>query len=178
MTNEPVSFDTLPRVPLTDALARELWHQIAFPVTLFRDVLARTGQVTEEWLAPFALARAIAQARAREKSGLPLLKLARFGDQASKKGSLRHDANVTAVTGIEADYDAGEVSFETACNVMRRAGVASILYTSPSHTEDKPRWRVLCPFSAPTGLPPLQRRPMMPGCSRRRARCSARRVGH
>ena len=40
-------------------------------------------------------------ARAREKARLPLLKLARFGSTSTSKGSLRHDANVVAVTGIE-----------------------------------------------------------------------------
>jgi predicted P-loop ATPase len=144
---------------LTDDLARELWNEIAMPVTLFEDLQALAGHVTEEWLAPYAIVRLIQSARAREKARLPLLKLARFGTTATAKGSLRHDANVIAVSGIEADYDGEVVGFDAACNIMRKAGVVAILYTSPSHTEDKPRWRVLCPFTAE--LPPQSRKPMM-----------------
>ncbi len=51
---------------------------------------------------------------AQSKVGLPWLKLARFGDIRSDKGSLRHDANVLSITGIEADYDGEKISPETA----------------------------------------------------------------
>ncbi len=64
-------------------------------------------------------------------------------------GSLRHDANVLTITGIEADYDAEQVSFDEAVERLTGQGVLSMVYTSPSHTVDRQRWRVLCPFSAP-----------------------------
>jgi hypothetical protein len=86
------------------------------------------------------------------KAALPWLKLARFGDKPSAKGSLRHDRNVLAISGIEADYDGEEITFETAVDTLARAGIAGLIYTSPSFTEDTPRWRVLCPTSKE--LPP------------------------
>jgi len=150
---------------LPAAPARQPWADTAIPVTLFVDVHAREGRVHERWITPRALARMIGEARAREKARLPLLKLARFGDVPTPKGSLRHDANVTAVTGVEADYDGEATSFDDACEVIRRAGVAAILYTSPSHSETRPRWRVLCPFAVDgpetAGLPPARRETMM-----------------
>lgn len=81
------------------------------------------------------------------KDNLPWLKLARFGDAASAKGSLRHDANALAVSGIEADYDGGVMTVDEAIERLEKAGILALVYTSPSHTEDTPRWRVLCPFS-------------------------------
>src|SRR5437762_687919 len=43
------------------------------------------------------------------KAACPLIKLATFGDQRSDRGSLRHDANVVAVTGVEGDYDGEKI---------------------------------------------------------------------
>jgi hypothetical protein len=73
----------------------------------------------------------------------------------TEKGSLRHDANVLSCSGIEADYDAGGMGVDDAVDRLDKAGIHAIVYTSPSHSPDKPRWRVLCPFS--TELPPEER---------------------
>ena len=102
-----------------------------------------------------ALQDAILAAKARSKSELPWLKLARFGDVESAKGSLRHDGNVLAITGIEADYDGERMTPAEAVERLDKAGVKALVYTSPTHTEDAPRWRVLCPASAE--LPPQKR---------------------
>ena len=64
-------------------------------------------------------------------------------------------ANVVSISGIEADYDGEEISFEEATKIVEAARLSALLYTSPSHTEEKPRWRVLCPTSR--DLPPEQR---------------------
>ncbi len=93
------------------------------------------------------LVEMIRTARARTKDNLPWVKLARFGDLRTDKNCLRHDDNVLAITGIEADYD-GEIFIpEYAIEKLTQAGLLSIVYTSPSHTAHKPRWRVLCPTS-------------------------------
>jgi len=84
--------------------------------------------------------------QADEKKALPLLKLAHFGNKATPKGSLRHDANVTALTGCELDYDEGQFSMYDAEKRLRQAGIEAFLYTSPSNTEDDPHWRALLPF--------------------------------
>src|SRR5215469_5594379 len=47
----------------------------------------------------------------------------------------------------ERDCDGGEVSFETECDVMRKAGIATITYTSSSHAPEKPRCVCCAPFS-------------------------------
>jgi len=83
------------------------------------------------------------------KAALPWLKLARFGDQRSAKGSLRNNANVAAISGVEADYDAEALQPAEAAIRLDMAGVTALVYTSPSHRPDRPRWRVLCPLSAP-----------------------------
>ncbi|WP_419900628.1 hypothetical protein [Roseomonas sp. USHLN139] len=89
--------------------------------------------------------------RAAAKADLPWIKLAVFGDRRTPKGSLRHNANVTAITGIEADYDAMDMPMEDAAAILRGAGITALFYTSPSHLADLPRWRVVCPTSAPVG---------------------------
>ena len=71
------------------------------------------------------------------------------------KNCLRHDANVVQITGIEGDYDLEKMPVSEAVERLEQAGIASMLYTSPSHTEDAPRWRVLCPTSV--ALPPTER---------------------
>jgi hypothetical protein len=85
-------------------------------------------------------------ARSR-KQDCPLLKLARFGEQRSEKGSLRHDANLVEITGIEADYDGEQVPPDAALELLERAGIKAVIYTSPSHRPDAPRWRVVAPLA-------------------------------
>ena len=78
---------------------------------------------------------------------LPLIKFALFGKKRSDKGCLRYDENVTEITGIEADYDGGAASIEEAAEIVRQVGLDCVIYSSPSYTVQKPRWRVLCPLS-------------------------------
>ena len=83
------------------------------------------------------------------KATLPLLKLARFGDQATAKGSLRSDENVSQVYGIEGDYDGEQVAMETAAERLKRFDIEALLHTSARHRPEAPRWRVFCPLSVP-----------------------------
>lgn len=87
--------------------------------------------------------------RGRTKADCPWLKLASFGDKRTAKGSLRTNENVTRLFGVEADYDGEKVQPEEALAKLERAGVRAVVYTSPSHTPEKPRWRVLAPLSHP-----------------------------
>jgi putative DNA primase/helicase len=135
-------------------------RSITVTVTFFRNFAASTKK--QETLALDNLAGRIRSQSAAAKSLLPWLKLAEFGDNRSlitinadgkrTGGSLRHDANIIAITGVELDYDGEQMSFEEACTIAEKAGLLCIIYTSPSHTEDAPRWRVLCPFSAPMSV--------------------------
>jgi hypothetical protein len=114
-------------------------------VTFFPDYTAATKN--EEALHLHVLADRIAMATACSKTTLPWVKLATFGDHRSDGNSLRNNANILTITGLEADYDGERMSFDEACEILRKAGVRAIVYTSPSHTEDAPRWRVVAPFS-------------------------------
>lgn len=81
------------------------------------------------------------------KERMPLIKLARFGDVRSDAGSLRHDANIVIVEGVEGDYDGGDVTLADAATMLAGSDVRSLLYSSPSSTPERPRWRVLAPLS-------------------------------
>ena len=132
----------------------------AILITFFNDKFAEAKRQAS--LTPRALAKLIAETSAVAKDHLPWLKLAIFGDKRtpktahSKGNSLRHDANVTSVTGCELDYDAGKISFDDARGRLETQGVACILYTSPSYSIEFPKWRILCPFSR-EGQPHVRR---------------------
>lgn len=121
------------------ALARPLG------ITVFPDTTGSTQRPMRKSLAD--VAAAIPSRTATRKDGLPLIKLGRFGTAKSRKGSLRHNANLQAIDGIEGDHDAGTMSVEQARECLEVAGLAGLIYTTPSHRPGKPRWRVLCPLS-------------------------------
>lgn len=81
------------------------------------------------------------------KAKCPWIKLATFGNQRSEKRSLRHDANVLFVYGVEGDYDAELVTMDQAINMLERHGIRAAVYPSPSSTAEKPRWRAMCPLA-------------------------------
>ncbi|MCK1605458.1 hypothetical protein IVB02_29685 [Bradyrhizobium sp. 166] len=103
----------------------------AVHVTFFKDYAANT--LTTDNLSLIELRERVLNASAREKGKLPWLKLALFGNRRSINGSLRHDANVTEVTGIELDYDDESVAFDDAFKAVSEMGIAALVYTSPSH---------------------------------------------
>jgi hypothetical protein len=84
---------------------------------------------------------------APSKLQLPWLKLAEFGEARTEHDSLRSDENMLRLSGVEGDYDGEVISVEEAAAALKVAGIAAILYTSPSHTAAKPRWRVLARFA-------------------------------
>lgn len=122
-------------------------------VTFFPDAFAMTKH--EEAFTMRALAPRILTITAARKGKLPWLKFARFGELRSDAGSLRHDNNVVAISGIEGDYDDEQLPLDHARDALANSGVACVIYTSPSHSPDKPRWRVLAPLSQE--LPPERR---------------------
>ena len=122
-------------------------------ITFFSDYAATSK--TETVLDLDDLVRKIETTTAASRAELPWLKLAKFGDIRTDKHSLRHNANLLAVTGIEADYDGEVMSFDEAHERLGAAGLRAILYTSPSYRPEAPRWRVLAPLSA--DYPPGER---------------------
>src|SRR4051812_47682760 len=69
-----------------------------FHVTFFHDFSATRR--TTDTLSLMELGERVMNAAAREKSKLPWLKLAEFGNKRTSKNSLRHDANVLQISGI------------------------------------------------------------------------------
>ena len=130
-TNDPHADATSPRV-----------H-----VTFFSDFAAK--RYTIDNLTLSELRERVMDASARKKDDLPWLKLAKFGNKRSDNNCLRNDQNVLEVTGCELDYDIEEVSFEDAVETVEEMGIHALLYTSASHTPEKPRWRILAPTSKP-----------------------------
>ena len=81
------------------------------------------------------------------KESCQWIKLATFGNTRTEKGSLRHNANMQEIFGVEGDYDGEAVSIDKAAAMLRFNGIEAFIYSSPSHTETRPRWRVLAPLS-------------------------------
>ncbi|MBB3998865.1 phage/plasmid primase, P4 family [Aureimonas pseudogalii] len=81
------------------------------------------------------------------KTELPWLKLARFGNRKTDKGALRSNMNVEAISGVEIDYDGGELSIEDACRMLEAARVSALAYETATSRPEKHKWRVLCPLS-------------------------------
>ncbi len=91
----------------------------------------------------------------RSKGELPWLKLAKFSGERTEANCLRFNDAVTAITGIELDYDREELTLDAAIAVAKRAKLAALFYTSASYTDAKPRWRCVLPASK--ALPPSER---------------------
>lgn len=125
------------------------------PVCITKFPTAGASSKEERRLPLRAIVGALRDTRADAKAALPWLKLAAFGDLRTERNSLRHDRNVLSIHGVEGDYDGEQITIERARQILAQAGIAAILYTSPSHTPQAPRWRVLCPTSE--ALPPAER---------------------
>ena len=65
------------------------------------------------------LAGEIRDRSATSKARLPWLKMAQFGEVRSAKNSLRTNANMKYISGIELDYDAAMMPFEAAIEAFR-----------------------------------------------------------
>ena len=132
---------------LIGATAENSGCDLPLAVSMFADVKAQ--RIEPNHLSLRQLQDRLNSTTARDKAALPLVKLATFGDARTDKGSLRHDANLLRVSGVEGDYDAGAVSPRQAAERLRQAGIAALIYTTPSHTAEAPRWRVLAPLTRP-----------------------------
>jgi hypothetical protein len=120
---------------------------VRFTITVFPDRYAKSK--SERKVTVTELAALIRNTTAPTKARLPWLKLATFGDQRSVKNCLRTDANLLMVHGIEGDYDGEVMAFAEGVSRVSAADILAIVYTSASHTPEKPRWRVLAPFYGP-----------------------------
>jgi primase-like protein len=116
-------------------------------VSFFKDQFARS--LATDTLTLAQLQTLILATTARRKAALPWLKLAQFGNKRSLNGSLRHDDNVNNISGLEADYDGEALSVQEGAAILKGAGLRGLIYTSPSHSDATPRWRLLLPTTQP-----------------------------
>ena len=86
----------------------------------------------------------LAKAKAPSKEKCRLLSPVDFCVNKSKNGSYRHDANVIGIDGVIGDYDDGIVPIENAQEMLEANSIIAVLYSTPSSTPNKPRWRVIC----------------------------------
>lgn len=140
--------------------------------TLFPDVTPR--EKTERADVPWSelVGRIINAPTYIGKSSCPLISLAEYGDNLSDKDCIRHAGNVRRIFGIEVDYDGEQMPPEEAAALLANAHLEAVLYTSPSHTPERPRWRVLMPLAEPA-LP--DQRASLVGRANRVLRCGASR---
>jgi hypothetical protein len=120
-------------------------------LTFIRD---KTG--SRMWHKDFTLPQwrdIILKGNADSKDKLLWLKGAIFGRFKSNRGSYRTNINVNLLTAVMAEYDKPQngvekaISFDEAVTIIKKARLRALLYTSPSHKEGKPRWRIIFPLS-------------------------------
>jgi len=114
--------------------------------TMFEDQFAKTMRTVEStWPGFVDLVKS--PNVVSHKAAAPWFKMAEFNGKHTPKGCLRHDNAVSKLYGIEGDYDAGKMSIEEAAKKLADADITCVLYTSGSHTEEHPKWRVVAPLS-------------------------------
>ncbi len=72
---------------------------VPLAVSMFADVKAQ--RIESNNLSLKQLQARLHHTTASDKASLPLVKLASFGDLRTENGSLRHDANLLSVSGVE-----------------------------------------------------------------------------
>ena len=117
--------------------------------TLFPDVTPR--KKVERADVPWSelVANIVNAATYINKAHCPLISLAEYGEQLSDRDCIRHAGNVRRIFGVEFDYDGEQMPPDEAAALLANAHIECVLYTSPSHTPERPRWRVLFPLSEP-----------------------------
>jgi Primase C terminal 2 (PriCT-2) len=126
-------------------------------VTVFDDAAAtdRTTHAHERTLPQ--IRDMILRTNAPTKAQLPWLKLGRFGRVRTSRGSLRHNANVLCISGVEVDFDGEDMSLADAKAKLKKLKCRALAYTSPRHTKHRPRWRILFPTSRELWEPDIRR---------------------
>lgn len=131
-------------------------HDLLITYTLFNGVTPTTKTVREDIPWSHLIDNIRKAPTYIAKSACPLISLGEYGDLRTEKGCIRHAENVLRVFGVEFDYDGEQVSIEAAAATLQAANIEALLYTSPSHTAQRPRWRALFPLSEPA-LPEKRR---------------------
>jgi hypothetical protein len=126
-------------------------------MTIFPDQYAHSMEV--EALSLEGLAKRVVAVRRSTKKMLPYVKLATFNGvfnpQNTETGSLRYDAGVVEIHGVEGDKDSAPLTFDEAVEKLEAANLLTLIYASASPNH----FRVICPTSKP--LLPAERRELM-----------------
>lgn len=77
-----------------------------------------------------------------DKASQPLIKLGTFDNASRGAGH-----SLATVSGVEIDYDAGEVTATSAAKLLRQAGIESVVCSTYTATPTCQKWRVFCPTS-------------------------------
>lgn len=77
-----------------------------------------------------------------DKKSQPLVKIGIFDNDSRGQGS-----SLLTVCGVEGDYDEGRMSATAAANLLRSAGIESVVCSTFTSNLDHPKWRVFAPTS-------------------------------
>ena len=77
-----------------------------------------------------------------DKASQPLIKMGIFEGDSRGAGH-----GLTTISGIEIDYDAGEVTAHSAAGLLRQAGIECVVCSTYTSSTDCPKWRVFAPTS-------------------------------
>ena len=78
----------------------------------------------------------------QSKTAQPLIKLGTFENSSRGAGH-----SLTTISGVEIDYDAGEVTTHSAAKMLRDAGIECVVCSTYTSRTDYPKWRVFAPTS-------------------------------
>jgi hypothetical protein len=77
-----------------------------------------------------------------DKASQPLLKLGTFENNSRGQGN-----SLATVSGVEIDYDAGQVTATNAAKLLRQAGIEAVVCSTFTSSPTCPKWRIFCPTS-------------------------------
>ncbi len=118
----------------------------ALSITFFKNNKNPTGVKRDtDWQSICNWLKECATVVVSDRDSLCLIKLAVF------QNNYRNDQNLQWVYGIEGDYDAGMLPVMQAVEILGFTGIESFVYTTTRHTDERPRFRILCPLSKPIG---------------------------
>jgi hypothetical protein len=76
------------------------------------------------------------------KSAQPLIKLGTFDNDSRGQGN-----SLATISGVEIDYDAGQVTAMQAANLLRSNGIECVVCSTYTSQPNTPKWRVFAPTS-------------------------------
>jgi hypothetical protein len=143
----------MPRIYNDTGLDQGSSEEKGFRASLFHSQFAPSVK-TISFSSPEQFAQTLRATTAVTKGLLPWIKLGIFTGERTANGCCRCDAFTAALTGIECDYDAGEITVLDMALWLQAAGIEAIVSETASSRPEAPRWRAWLPASREyTGTP-------------------------